>query len=133
MKKLTIFVLALLLSVALLPVTAKAETASGECGPNATWTLSSGVLTISGTGEMTSSPWRSDYSKAIKRVVIKDGITKTSYDAFAGCTGITTVEIADSVVTIQSDTFRGCTGLITRSSAAAFSSREKRSLFVTSR
>lgn len=38
--------------------------ASGTCGDNLTWTLdSAGTLTISGTGEMTSHGWTSDYQK----------------------------------------------------------------------
>lgn len=32
-------------------------TGSGVCGPNLTWDLKDDVLTISGTGEMTSNPW----------------------------------------------------------------------------
>ena len=37
---------------------------SGTCGDNLTWTLdSAGTLTISGTGEMTSHGWTSDYQK----------------------------------------------------------------------
>ena len=52
MKKLFLAVLALLLILCALPaIQAHAETYSGTCGDNLTWTLdSTGLLTISGEG-----------------------------------------------------------------------------------
>ena len=48
---------------------------SGTCGANLTWDLTDGVLTISGTGEMTdysynSAPWYSNRS-SITNVIIE--------------------------------------------------------------
>ena len=72
MKKIFTFLLALIASAGTL------FAASGTCGTNVTWDLTSGVLTISGTGAMTSwnnpseVPWYT-YLTAVKSVVIEDG------------------------------------------------------------
>lgn len=63
MKKVISLILALTLMLSM-AVTASAESGSGTCGDNLTWTLQNGVLTISGTGDMTDydgnavSPWK---------------------------------------------------------------------------
>ncbi|WP_289466148.1 hypothetical protein, partial [Klebsiella pneumoniae] len=59
-------------------------TASGTCGDNLTWELTSdGTLTISGTGEMSNynsfyasmqPPW-SNYRSKIINVVVENGVT----------------------------------------------------------
>ena len=56
-------------------------TNEGECGKSLTWTLDTdGVLTVSGTGAMTSftsagaQPWYF-FSEQITSVVIEDGVT----------------------------------------------------------
>lgn len=49
--------LAVVLVITLVPVSGmvvSAETNTGTCGENLTWTIEDGVLTISGTGEMNS-------------------------------------------------------------------------------
>ena len=58
-----------------------AETHSGKCGTNLTWSLdtSTGVLDITGSGNMYDSngfraPWY-DYESYIKSVVIGDSVT----------------------------------------------------------
>ena len=59
-KKLLGLILALLMVFSLLPASAFAANVvqSGNCGDNMTWTLDDeGVLTITGTGEMTGAPW----------------------------------------------------------------------------
>ena len=68
--------------------TATEITASGICGENLRWTLDdSGVLIISGTGDMTDwdyfaqTPFYSNKSK-IKKVVIEEGITSIGDSAF---------------------------------------------------
>ena len=69
--------------------------ASGTCGENLTWTLdSSGVLTVSGTGEMegyNSAPWSAD-RELIQRVVIEEGVTSVGINAFNGCSRGTATE-----------------------------------------
>ena len=96
----------------------KAEAAtSGTCGTNLTYTLDSdGVLTISGTGEMTnysspsSVPWYSNRA-SIKKVVIENGVTSIGGSMFYNCTSLTSVTIGDSVTSIGSSAFRDCTSL----------------------
>ncbi|MBE6949052.1 MAG: hypothetical protein E7456_04320 [Ruminococcaceae bacterium] len=60
---------------------------TGDCGDNLTWALSqSGVLTISGEGEMWSFayewPTWMRYSESINEVVIEDGVTSIGAYAF---------------------------------------------------
>ena len=90
---------------------------SGSCGKNVTYTLTdAGVLTISGTGMMTSYtsvsqvPWYYTYD-TITSVVIEDGVKSIGDYAFCGCTGLTDVAISDSVINIGYSAFRDCTGL----------------------
>ena len=79
------------------------------CGKSVTWNLDGdGTLTISGTGEMTLSPWnRSD----VKAVIIEEGVTGINWDAFAFCKSLTSVKMAGSVKYIGSGSFRGCISL----------------------
>ena len=91
---------------------------SGWCGENVTYSyvLSTGTLTISGTGYMedfTSSskvPWNA-YSSSINKVVINNGVESIGKYAFYCCTGLTSVEIPNSVKSIGIFAFMGCTGL----------------------
>ena len=104
-----------------------AETAnSGTCGDNVTWRLSDdGVLTISGTGEMsgygvsytyedvvvsTYTPWEA-YRSSIKSIVIKDGVTSIGGGVFAGCGNLTSVAIPSSVTSIGWCAFLSCSSL----------------------
>ena len=97
--------------------------ASGNCGKagsNVTWTLdSTGLLTISGEGEMesyssvnkngwiTTAPWQNRAST----LIIQEGVTSIGGCAFFYCTGLTSVTIPDSVTSIGEDAFYHCTGL----------------------
>ena len=60
-----------------------AATYTGGCGTNVTWTFndSTGLLTISGTGAMSSSGY-SKYAKQVKRLVIEEGVTSIHNGAF---------------------------------------------------
>ena len=101
--------------------------ASGSCGKagsNVTWTLdSTGLLTISGEGEMedytysyddassryiTNAPWR---KRQVKSATVQDGVASIGGCAFYGCTGLTSVTIGNSVTSIGAYAFFGCTGL----------------------
>ena len=99
----------------LLPAAYVASAAeSGTCGEKLNWSLSSaGVLTISGTGEMTSAPWRStaEGKKAVEEVVIQNGVESIYNNAFKDCTKLVSVKIPNSVKTIGSNAFYGCTAL----------------------
>ena len=103
--------LVILFAFLLLCGTVSAEQASGTAG-DLNWTLSdTGVLTISGTGEMTESPWRSEYADQINSVVIKKGVTSIGTQAFIYCTALTSVSIPDTVTQIGNSAFYGCTAI----------------------
>ncbi len=96
-----------------LKVFAAREIASGKCGENLTWVLDSdGMLTISGSGEMTNwsdsgeVPWYRNRSD-IKAVEIT-GATSIGERAFEYCTSLTSITIPDSVITIGEIAFYGC-------------------------
>ncbi len=128
-------VISMLLSVVMLltvtaglDLTAYAETYSGTCGENITWTLdtSTGVLTLDGSGDMTDyfaevscidnfdvmAPWYAngclDY---VKTVNISDGITSIGDGAFWNCTNLTSITIPDSVTEIGKGAFYCCVSL----------------------
>ncbi|MCC8156670.1 MAG: leucine-rich repeat protein, partial [Oscillospiraceae bacterium] len=102
------------------------STETGTCGENVIWTLdtSTGVLTISGEGEMedysfysysdvsdvSDVPWYS-LRESITAVVIEDGVTSIGNRAFCYCSNLTSVTIPDSVTSISSAAFSGCTSL----------------------
>ncbi len=81
------------------------------CGSNAFWTLADGVLTITGTGEITSSPWVYEHQNDVQRVVISEGITSIVYNAFNSCPNLTRVELPASLARIESCAFSGCGAL----------------------
>ena len=84
---------------------------TGKCGENVTYSLntSTGVLTISGTGEMTDSPFSQNSN--IKSVIIENGVTSIATSAFSGCTSLTSVTIPNSVTSIGDNAFSECTSL----------------------
>jgi hypothetical protein len=102
----------LFLWMLLLPgaATSFAQDASGTCGENLTWTLSEGTLTISGTGEMTNSPW-SSYKEDITAVVVELGVESIGYAAFSNCSGLVSVTLPESIIFIENDAFSWCSGL----------------------
>jgi len=88
----------------------------GFCGTNLTWSYNSGVLAISGSGDMSdyssgNAPWYENRA-SITSVTIANGVTSLGDYAFEGCSNTTTVTIPRSVESIGSGTFSGC-GLTT--------------------
>ena len=89
---------------------------SGTCGNNLTWDLTNGVLTISGSGDMTiwssssDVPWYS-YREKITSVTIGNSVTSIGKYAFRDCSHLTSVTIGNSVTSIGDYAFRGCSGL----------------------
>ena len=89
---------------------------SGICGPNLTWNLTDGVLTISGTGNMTNYssasnvPWYL-MRNSITSIIIENGATSVSANAFSGCTNATAATIPNSITSIGDYAFYGCSGL----------------------
>ncbi len=117
MKKIRIIGAALLiccLLTAFIVVPASAETESGKCGDNLTYSFNTdtGELTISGTGPMyyygegpnlEMSPWakRSDLTS----VKIESGVTLIGSCAFEGCKKLKTVSLPSTVETIEHGAF----------------------------
>jgi len=99
-----------------------AESYSGSCGENVTWSLDtvSGILTISGTGAMYGynnhygsspfTPWNS-YKSFIKGVIINQGVTVIGECAFYGCSNLEIVTIPNSITVIGSFAFYNCQSL----------------------
>ena len=114
-KRVLSTVLVICMLCALFPasiLTASAETFSGSCGEQLAWKLDTetGVLEITGTGEMTDAPW-SSYCDSIKSVIIGNGVTGIGVYAFENCTSLTDVTIPDSVTSIGYGAFYCCTSL----------------------
>ena len=93
--------------------------ASGVCGDNLTWSLSSdGTLTISGTGDMYDfgynehpCPWSkygNDLSSQITHVIIKDGVTSIGNRAFYQLTNLADVVIPEGITRIGNEAFSMC-------------------------
>lgn len=89
---------------------------SGTCGENLTWDLTNGVLTISGTGDMTNfedeipAPWY-EHKESISSVVIGNSVTSIGDGAFYGCSNLASVTIPNSITRIGYMAFCTCTGL----------------------
>lgn len=90
------------------------EDITGTCGDNLTWSYNrtTRTLTISGTGEMTSESksW-SSLRKVVKTLVIENGVTSISYDAFQGYSRLESVTLPDSIKTIGAGAFDNCPAL----------------------
>ena len=114
----------LLLAAMMLSMSLSLFAQSGTCGDNLTWNLSGGVLTITGTGDMTNysyssdgwghsstnAPWYSNIAK-IKSVVISDGVTSVGICAFCLCTNLKSITIPNSVTSIRQQSFEHCYAL----------------------
>ena len=90
----------------------------GKCGKKVNYSFNenSGLLTISGTGNMNSynssspSPWH-DYKSAIKNVIIGYGVTSIGDFAFELCYNLVSVSIPSSVTEIGQFSFSFCSSL----------------------
>ncbi len=117
-KRILSLTLALVLLLSTVTVPASAQALSGTCGTDATWTLDTetGVLTISGTGDMTAfattnRPGWYEYVASVKTVVIESGITNVSAYAFDAHSNLASVTIPETVTIIKQRAFRDCTSL----------------------
>ena len=106
-----ILLVAVIAGLILMLACAGAAAESGTCGPNLTWELdANGVLTISGTGAMSSyekSPW-----PAVKQAVIQSGVTTVGKRAFYNCKDLTNVSLPGSVTKIGEESFSDCKKLM---------------------
>ena len=84
---------------------------SGSCGEGLTWKLSSGTLTISGTGWMKDFfgdvPWYSQRMQ-IKKITISEGVTSIGQHAFEDCINVTSISIPDSMRELNDYCFSAC-------------------------
>ncbi len=122
MKKTRVWILLTicLLLGALTPAAWAAETASGTCGDNLTWSLSGGTLTVSGSGDMAEgAPW-SEYQDRITAVVFSGGVTTVAAEAFQDYENLTTVDFGSAMREIDTRAFAGCVGLTTISLPSTF-------------
>ena len=96
-----------------------AVVASGVCGENLTWSLTSdGVLTLEGTGSMATYygeaniPWHANRA-LITTVNVGAGVTKLTTNAFCGCTNLETVNFAENsqLQMLGGSAFKNCTSL----------------------
>ena len=96
-----------------------AVVASGVCGENLTWSLTSdGVLTLEGTGPMATYygeaniPWHANRA-LITTVNVGAGVTKLTTNAFCGCTNLETVNFAENsqLQMLGGSAFKSCTSL----------------------
>ena len=86
-----------------------ADVANGSCGTSATWSLDSdGVLTVSGTGEITADDDMKGYSDQIKEVIVNDGITKIGDYTFQVYDSLMKVTLPDTLTEIGKSAFNGC-------------------------
>ena len=91
-----------------------AETYSGTCGDDITWSLNTddGVLTITGTGDMNNyssntTPWY-DYRLNIKSISITDGVSSIGDFSFCWCNNLTLIDIPNSIRSIGKYAFYDC-------------------------
>ena len=127
-SKILSIILAILMAISIIPITASAETpTSGKCGDNLTWEFdeSTNTLTISGIGEMyhydcyfnasndekDDRPWRS-YTSKIKNIIINEGVTTISEKAFHNFRYLCFVTIPSSLICIEDDAFYSWDGLM---------------------
>lgn len=92
--------------------------AEETCG-NLTWTIDdAGTVTVSGTGDMTSLPWKDSplsspwnwthTRQTVTKCVIQPGVTSIADKAFDTCANLSQVIIPDSVTKIGASAFNGC-------------------------
>ncbi|MBR6643570.1 MAG: leucine-rich repeat protein [Lachnospiraceae bacterium] len=85
----------------------------GECGANAYYYLTDGVLTISGSGSTYNyhsgnlAPWY-EYREIITEIYVESGITNIGNQMFVGCSNLNTVYFNEDLVSIGTNVFKQC-------------------------
>ncbi|MGN0179062.1 MAG: leucine-rich repeat protein, partial [Monoglobaceae bacterium] len=79
----------------------------GKCGSNVSWRLdkSTGLLEVSGVGNMCDNTNWGGHKDLIKSVKIENGVTSIGKEAFKGCTNMVSVSIPDSVIKVGTMAF----------------------------
>ena len=95
------------------PLAVYAEGESGSCGDNLNWSLTEGVLTISGSGAMWDftenemAPWY-DLRDEVRKVVLPSQLTHIGELAFYDCYRLTIMDLPDKVESIGAFAFASC-------------------------
>ena len=117
MRRLILILTLTALFVSLFVPFVSAAESSGTCGENLKWTLSeTGILTVSGTGEMPiyselyPAPWYS-HRNDIRVIVVEEGITTIGNRAFRGLEHVVSVTLPSTLKTIGNYAFLNCTQL----------------------
>ena len=85
---------------------------SGVCGDNATWSIdSNGILTISGSGKITSNSSINDHNDIITGAVIQGGITEICQGIFRQMPNLKYIEIKEGVSSIGALAIQNCANL----------------------
>ena len=121
MRRLILILAMTSLLISLFAPFVSAAEASGTCGGNLSWTLTeAGVLTISGTGEMSNyselytAPWYS-HKAEIRMIVVEEGVTSIGNRAFRDLEHVLSVTLPSSLKTIGKYAFVNCLKLKTLS------------------
>ena len=88
------------------PVTEPPVVYSGTCGENVQWVMQNGVLTISGSGDITSSPWL-EHREEIFELIIREGVTVIPDGAFADCAKLRYVTVEPGLTYVGTNAFTG--------------------------
>lgn len=96
---------------------ARSATATGKWG-NLSWTLSDGVLTITGSGAMPDrtsevTPSYSAYGSSIEKVVVGEGVTSVGNAAFYEMYNLQSAQLPSTLTSIGSGAFADCYSLST--------------------
>ena len=89
---------------------------SGPLSGTMNYTLSGGVLTITGTGPMPNFenynylPWKNELG-SIRSVVIGEGVTTIGVGAFYNCSSLSSVSVPSTVTDVYAKAFNACTSL----------------------
>ncbi len=116
MRRSVSFILSFLIFLFLIPSCVSA--AGGQCGNNLTWSLSDGILIISGAGDMQNfdssygyeCPWQ-ERKKEINRIIIDKGVTSVGSGAFEECVNLENVTLPSGLISIGNSAFLGCSVL----------------------
>ena len=96
----------------------------GQCGEALYWSYDSGVLTISGNGNMDDypdgdAPWLT-WKDSIRQVVFSGNVTSVGEGAFTDYDKLETVDFGSAMHTIGIRAFKSCDGLTSITLPAAF-------------
>lgn len=94
--------------------TVEENTISGRIGTKLTWSIDrqTRVLTIDNNGAMVSfasddAPWKA-YKEYVRNVIVNDGCTNISHNAFKDCEHLVSVDLPDTIKTIDNYAFYNC-------------------------